>query len=184
VATYFAVNMVLSHWDGYFNNYYTYHDLKNNKWEMYPWDQDKTWGYYDGIDSNEAFFNMPLTFGMEGDPRPHGENSGRNPFGPGPAWWRPGGYFSSPLLANPQFRKIFLAKTKVILEKHYTEAVYFPIIDQMAERLREDIAFRAKFRGGDDDYASRLMEHNVTSLKVHLQKRRAFLLEQDDLKAN
>jgi hypothetical protein len=24
VATYFAVNMVLSHWDGYFNNYFTY----------------------------------------------------------------------------------------------------------------------------------------------------------------
>jgi hypothetical protein len=185
VATYFAVNMVLSHWDGYFNNYYTYHDLKKNKWEIYPWDQDKTWGYYDGIDSDDVFSNMPLTFGMEGDPRPEGDGGrGGNPFGPGPAWWRPGGHFSSPLLANPQFRKIFLAKTREILEKHYTEAVYFPIIDQMAQRLREDVAFRARFRGGDDDYAARLMEHNVTSLKVHLQKRRAFLLEQDELKAN
>ncbi len=43
VATYFAVNMVLSHWDGFFNNYFTYHDRKGGgKREMYPWDQDKT----------------------------------------------------------------------------------------------------------------------------------------------
>jgi spore coat protein CotH len=39
VINYFAVNMVLSHWDGYFNNYFTYHDVHHTgKWTMYPWD--------------------------------------------------------------------------------------------------------------------------------------------------
>jgi spore coat protein CotH len=182
VANYFAVNMVLSHWDGYFNNYYTYHDLKNNKWEIYPWDQDKTWGYHDGIDHDDVFVTMPLTFGMLGDPRPPDDGRRANPFGAGPAWWRPGGYFSTPLLANPKFRKIFLARVKEILEKHYTEEVYFPVIDEMAERLKDDAALRVRTRGGDANYASQVMEHNVRLLKRHLQKRRAFLLEQDELK--
>src|SRR5262249_18096233 len=58
VINYFAVNMVLSHWDGYFNNYFTYHDVNGTgKWTMYPWDQDKTWGYHDGIRGYELFFD-------------------------------------------------------------------------------------------------------------------------------
>src|SRR5207237_437177 len=71
VVNYFAVNMVLSHWDGYFNNYFTYHDVHDTgKWTMYPWDQDKTWGFHDGIRGYDFFFDMPLTFGMEGDVPP------------------------------------------------------------------------------------------------------------------
>ena len=186
VATYFAINMVLSHWDGYFNNYFTYHDTHGTKkWEMYPWDQDKTWGYYDGIGGDDVFFDMPLTFGMQGDPRPGDRwgGNGGNPFGPGPAWWRPGGYFSSPLLANPQFRKIFLTRVKEILDKDYTEAVYFPLLKQTAERLNEDVILRAKMHGSDEGYAKQVLEHNIESLRTHLLKRRAFLLEQPELLA-
>src|SRR5206468_1378269 len=70
VVNYFAVNMLLSHCDGYFNNYFTYHDLRTGKWTMYPWDQDKTWGFHDGIRGYEVFFDMPVTFGMAGDVPP------------------------------------------------------------------------------------------------------------------
>jgi hypothetical protein len=66
VATYFAVNTVLSHWDGFFNNYFAYRDPKRGKWILVPWDQDKTWGYYAGLPDDRVFFDMPLTFGMEG----------------------------------------------------------------------------------------------------------------------
>jgi len=37
---------------------------------MYPWDQDKTWGHHDGNNGESVFFDMPLTFGMEGTSRP------------------------------------------------------------------------------------------------------------------
>jgi spore coat protein CotH len=175
--------MVLSHWDGYFNNYYTYHDPKNNKWEMYPWDQDKTWGYFDGS-GDEVFFDMPLTFGMDGDQRPPDHwGGGGNPFGGGPAWWRPGGYFSAPLLANPQFRKVFLSRVKEILDKDYTEAVYFPLLDATAQRLKDDAILRARMQGSDEAYAVKSLEHNIELLKTHLLKRRAFLLEQPELLA-
>jgi len=193
VATYFAVNMIVSHWDGFFNNYYTYHDTRGTKkWEMYPWDQDKTWGYYDGIRPGEVFFDMPLTFGMEGA-RPPGAREDRGgpggfggPFGGGPfgrggpGWWRDGGHFSRPLLANPQFRKMFLARTREILETIYTEEVYFPLIDELSERLKEDVSLRAKL-WGDPDSGVRLLEENIRSLRAHVTERRRFLLAQEEL---
>jgi CotH kinase protein/Lamin Tail Domain len=198
VATYFAVNMVLSHWDGYFNNYYTYHDPKRNKWMMFPWDQDKTWGYYDSLGDDGVFVDMPLTFGMDGD-RPPGQGGGGrnggvfgglfgggggNGFGGGPGapWWRQPGYFSGPLLANPQFRKVFLARTKDILEKVYTPQIYEPLIDSMVERLREDAGMRAKARRERPEEGVRLLMHNADLLKTHLVKRREFLLAQKELK--
>jgi hypothetical protein len=179
VAIYFAVNMVLSHWDGFFNNYFPYHDTKNGKWEMYPWDQDKTWGYYDGLPDDQVFFDMPLTFGMAGD-RPPGNSGGG--FGPrGPMWWRPGGHFSRPLLANPRFRKVFLARTREILEKTYTKEVYFPLIGTMAKSLEEDVRLRAEATGRSADAGTQEFARNVELLKTHLIKRREFLLEQEEI---
>ena len=141
VATYFAVNMALSHWDGFFNNYFPYHDTENGKWGMYPWDQDKTWGYYDGLPDDQVFFDMPLTYGMAGD-RPPGhrgvEDVAAASVAAAQCGGARGGCFSRPLLANPQFRKVFLDRTREILETIYTEETYFPLIEEMAERLKEE----------------------------------------------
>ncbi len=184
VATYFAVNMVLSHWDGFFNNYFPYHDTKNGKWEMYPWDQDKTWGYFDGLPDDQVFFDMPLSFGMAGDrpPGASGDAARGGRFGRGgPMWWREGGYFSRPLLANVQFRKLFLARTKEILEKIYTKEVYFPLIESMAESLEEDVKLRAEATGRAADAGTQELARNIELLKTHLLKRREFLLDQKEL---
>ncbi len=188
VATYFAVNTIISHWDGFFNNYFAYHDVERNKWQMYPWDQDKTWGYYDGLPDDQVFFDMPLTYGMEGDQPPG--RSGDSPAGGGsrrgfggrPMWWRRGGEFSRPLLANPQFRAVFLSRTKEILETIYTQDVYFPLIDEMAERLKDDLMLAAKSYGEDFENVAARLEKNVPSLRTHLLKRREFLLEQEELR--
>ena len=56
---------------GFFNNHFVYHDTQGTgKWTMYPWDQDKTWGYHDGIQGYDVFVKMPLTTGMAGDVPP------------------------------------------------------------------------------------------------------------------
>ena len=185
VATYFAVNMVLSHWDGYFNNYFTYHDTrKTGKWTMYPWDQDKTWGHHDGLRENDVFFDMPLSFGMAGDAPPNWPKGQPPPggFGFGAIWWRPGGEFSKPLLANPHFRKLFLARTKVILETVYTEDVFFPLIKELGDRLEDDFKYRALLRKQDPKEAVAGLQRNLNSLREHLTKRRSFLLAQDEIK--
>jgi hypothetical protein len=183
---YFAVNMVLSHWDGYFNNYLTYNDVRGTrKWTIYPWDQDKTWGYHDGIRGYEVFTDMPLTLGMAGD-RPPGWPKDKEP--PNTfdfkysIWWRPGGVFAKPLLANPHFRKLFLARSKELLETVYTEEVFFPIIDKMGERLKDEVKLRAELRREDPKRAAEHLRKNLDSLKEHLTKRRAFLLDQEELK--
>ena len=183
VATYFAVNMLLSHWDGFFNNYFTYHDI-GGKWEMYPWDQDKTWGYYDGLPEDQVFFDMPLTFGMEGD-RPPGYSKDQpapRGFNGDTPWWRPGGYFSKPLLANPKFRKIFLTKTRDLLQNVYKEEVFFPVIDDLGQRLREEVKLRATASQENPDRAVERFDRNLKSLKEHLVRRRQFLLAQEELK--
>jgi hypothetical protein len=184
VINYFAVNILLSHWDGFFNNYFTYHDVHGTgKWTMYPWDQDKTWGYHDAIRGYEVFYDMPTTFGMKGD-RPPGYPKNL----PAPqtfstaSWWRPGGHFSQPLLANPQFRKLFLARTKGLLETVYTEEIFFPLIDKMGERVKEDVRIRAQIRGQNPKQSAEHLRRNLESLKEHLTKRRKFLLEQDEIK--
>ena len=179
VASYFAVNTVLSHWDGFFNNHFPYHDTKRGKWELYPWDQDKTWGYYDGLPDDQVFFDMPITFGMEGDrPPSRGDNNSGRGFRRGPRWWRPGGEFSRPLLANPRLRRIFLDRTGEILKTVYTEDVYFPLMDSMAEGIEEEVKLRAEATGRNVEDAMKELERNVGLLKMHLTKRRQFLLEQ------
>ena len=183
VAGYFAVNMVLSHWDGFFNNYFTYRDPKRGKWQMYPWDQDKTWGFYDGLPDDQVFFDMPLTFGMEGD-RPPGMQPGGNPGGPGRGramWWRPGGYFSRPLLANPRFREIFLDRTARVIREVYTEERYSRLIDALVSRLEADAGIRATLRGEQPEAGKKLLTRDAQLLKDHLAKRRQFLLQQKDL---
>jgi hypothetical protein len=183
VATYFAVNMVLSHWDGYFNNYLTYRDPKSGRWEMYPWDQDKTWGFYDGLGHDDVFTDLPLTNGMEGDVAPGGARGGS--FGGGNVqWWRRGGAFSRPLLANPHFRKIFLARTAQILETVYTPEVYNPLIDATAERIRDDVRLRGRMYGRDAAASDQELARLVALLKRHLTERRAYLLAQPELKPN
>jgi len=72
---------------------------------------------------------------------------------------------------------------KEILDKDYTEAVYFPLLKQTAARLSEDVILRAKMHGSDEGYAKQVLEHNIESLRTHLLKRRAFLLEQPELLA-
>lgn len=186
MVNYFAVNMVLSHWDGYFNNYFTYHDTRGTKrWTMYPWDQDKTWGFHDGIRGYEVFTDMPVTFGMEGDKPPGWPKDRQVPggFGFGAVWWRPGGYFSKPLLANPQFRKLFLARTKELLETVYTEEQFFPLIKATGERLEEEVKVRAQLMRQSPEQANTHLQRNLDSLREHLVKRRQFLLGQDEIKS-
>jgi hypothetical protein len=185
VATYFAVNMILSHWDGFFNNYYTYHDTDGTKkWQMYPWDQDKTWGITD--DGETVFYDMPLNFGMNGavPPGSHAKppKPGEAPFiDDGPFWWRPPGFFSGPLLANPHFRQIFLARVREILTKVYTQDTYFPLIDRLADQLKQDIRLESKESGEPVVGGLQAVDRYAQHLKDHLSKRRQFLLEQKSL---
>lgn len=186
VINYFAVNSLLSYWDGFFNGYFTYHDIGGTgKWEMYPWDQDKTFGYHAGIPANQTFYQLPLTYGAAGDVPPGWTNPQppRNFLEGGSAWWRPGGWFSKPLLANPQLRPHYLARIRELMETAFTEERLFPILDGYRIRLEGEVAYRAGLRGEKPERAQARFDRNIASIKDNITQRRKWLLAQREIRS-
>lgn len=172
-AGYYAVGMCVQNWDGFFNNYYLYHDEKDTgKWEMYPWDNDKTWGDYDGHPPEYDWYEMPLTFGMDDGRSPANRFFGFN------GWWRPPGFFSGPLLANPGFRKVFLARLGNLCTNAFTEEKMLPLINALEKRLEPEIQVRARLRGENPVEALGRFYDDIQSLRNQVKYRRQFILEQ------
>lgn len=179
-ASYYAANMCLSNWDGFFNNHYVYHDVGDSgRWEVYPWDEDKTWGDYDGAPGDYAWYDFPLTSGMEGDRAPSRLFSffNRGPFG-GTAWWRPPGYFSGPLLANASFRRLFLARLESACHETFSEPSFLPVIDGLEKRLLPEVRHRARIRGRNPSSAERQFRADIESFRRQLKHRRTFMLKE------
>jgi hypothetical protein len=188
-AGYYAVNMCVQNWDGFFNNYFLHHDLgPEGRWSIIPWDEDKTWGYFDGGPRDASWYDMPLTLGMRGDkPGPVSARRGvfallggggmQGPFG-GPGWWRPGGWFAEPLLANEEFRKRFLARLRELCDGPFTEAQFGPVIDGLQNRLLGEVTFRADALGYDPEAAVREFRTQIESFRRQVVKRREFILQQ------
>ena len=178
LASYYAVSMCIQNWDGFFNNYYAFHDPRpGGKWEIVPWDQDKTWGDHDGASPAYDWYEMPLTYGMTGDRAP-----GRAWFGGWPVagaeWWRPPGHFSGPLLANPQFRQRCLDRLRELCDTVFTPEAFGPEIAALEDRLEPEIPFRAHLGRQSAEGALGRFHHDIESFHRQLVHRRRFLLEQ------
>ncbi len=177
MVNYFAVNSLLSHWDGFFNNYFPYHDTRNDKWEMYPWDQDSTWSQRGGDLSSLSA--MPLNFGAADAEPPGGRGSWRGGFGGGGVWWwRDGGEISKPLLANPRFRERFQDRLDELCGTVFTEGEFGKRIRDLEHTLEPEVKLRAKLRGTDEAAAVKELSEIMGALRDHLEQRRAFILAQ------
>lgn len=183
-AAYYAAAHCLSNWDGFFNNHFLYHDVsEGGKWAIIPWDNDKTWGDYDGAPQDYSWYKMPLTFGMNGDRPPSTSIRQRffsrrmSPFG-SVNWWRPPGEFSGPLLANPTFRKRFLAHLKLLCEGPFSSASFGPVVDQLELALTPTIEWDAQVRQQNTEQAKILFRSYLQSFRDQLDKRRAFLIHE------
>ncbi len=192
MVNYFAVNSLISHWDGFFNNYFLYFDRKGaGKWSIYPWDQDSTWSQRGG--PPEELYRMPLYFGAEGatpqgivpvenrDQRnrrggfPGFGGPGRGGFGGGFFWWRDGGELSRPLLANPEFNRRFQKRLLELTDTVFTEEVFGAKIDQLRETLEPEVRLRARLRSSDEEAAVAAFQRTTGALREHLQQRRTFV---------
>jgi hypothetical protein len=94
------------------------------------------------------------------------------------SWWRPPGYFSGPLLANPEFRRRFLARLQELCQTVYTEQTFYPIIDAMEKRLEPEVRLRAQLSGQDPRQAAREFANDMQSFRNQVQNRRKFILKQ------
>lgn len=178
-AGYFAVGQCLQNWDGCFNNYFAYHGPgPEGRWEIFPWDLDKTWGDYDGGSPQYDWYTMPLNFGMNGAKEPASWLARRrHPWG-SVEWWRPPGWFSGPLLANPQFRQRFLQRLATLCQTEFTEERFGPVIDDLAAKLEPEVPWRARAIGGDPSWALAEFKADIDSFRRQLKERRAFLLQE------
>jgi hypothetical protein len=192
VINYYAVNMLISHWDGFFNNYFIYHDrMGSGKWSLYPWDQDSTWSQRGGNPGD--LHKMPLNYGSEGarppgvQPEDNGDNDrgGRSRrfggFGSrrGFGYWRDGDSISKPLLANPTFRGKFLARLKELALNVFTSEQFGPRIEFLKSSLEPEIRLRAGMvNNKDPEEALDSFHQTIFSLQEHLNKRRAFVLQE------
>jgi hypothetical protein len=183
MASYYAVNHLIANWDGFHNNHFAYLDLNGSgKWEVYPWDLDKTFGDFDGAPDDYAFYDLPLTYGAQGDVSPSLDRRSttrnhRGPFG-GVSWWRGGGYFSRPLLANAAFRGHFLARLRELCETEFTEEKLYPWINDMERRLAPEVRVRALESGQSPEHALDSLRSDMESIRRFIKGRRAFLLRE------
>ncbi len=177
-VNYYAVNMCIQNWDGFFNNHFVYHDLRpGGKWDIIPWDEDKTWGEYDGCPQDYSWYDMPLTYGMNGD-RSSGGNSwfGGGPFGGGSSWWRPPGFLSGPLLSNPQFRQRMLARLGELCATVFTPEKFGPVVQNLQQQLRPEVELKARANGRDPASALKQFDADIASYHRQLLQRRKFIL--------
>ncbi len=178
---YYAVNMCIQNWDGFFNNYFIYRSPgRDGAWEIIPWDEDKTWGDYDGASSDYDWVSMPLSTGMAGD-RPTGSLWSflfSGPFG-GASWWRPPGWFSGPLLANPQFRDRFLQRLREVCQTSFTPQGMEAAIARVRIRLEPEVRFRAEIlHDQSPESAVEAFHRHIASFRLQVEQRRAFILRQ------
>src|SRR6185503_14787144 len=96
----------------------------------------------------------------------------------GVSWWRGGGYFSKPLLANAAFRGHFLARLRDLCETEFTEEKLYPWIDDMERRLRPEVRVRAVALGQDTDHALGAFRSDMESIRRFIKGRRNFLLRE------
>ncbi len=180
VANYFAVNMCIQNWDGFFNNYFAYHGPgQNGKWEIYPWDEDKTFGDYDGASNRYDWYTLPLTYGANlGNAAQSQRSFGGFSFGGGGSWWRPPGHFSGPLLANPQFRAVFLARLGELCQTVFAEESLGPIIQAMEQRLGPEVRLRAQALNQSPQRGLSEFAGYMESFRAQVQNRRKFILSE------
>jgi hypothetical protein len=179
-ASYYAVNMCISNWDGFFNNHFIYHDTADTgKWEVYPWDQDKTWGDCDGGPSDYSWYALPLTSGMNGVPSPSGgKYYFRRSYFNGAAWWRPPGHFSGPILANEAFRNVFLDRLKELCHGVFSEPQFLSAIDGLETRLLPEISYSARTRNRRSGNVEEQFRDQIDSFRRQLKHRRTFILKE------
>jgi hypothetical protein len=94
------------------------------------------------------------------------------------SWWRGGGYFSKPLLANAAFRGHFLARLRDLCETEFTEEKLYPWINDMERRLAPEVRVRALESGQSPEHALDSLRSDMESIRRFIKGRRAFLLRE------
>jgi hypothetical protein len=166
VMNYQVVSFILSHWDGIKNNIFLYHDpAPNGKWEIIPWDVDKTFGY---TDTNPMFWKMPIDFYITGIAPGSPELIGRDLNGP----------ISRPFHSVPELQQEFVQRVAQALDGLCSIERVEGLIENIENLLLQDLELIEEYTGSRNTRRRTQITTSYDTMRFFLHNRHEFLRTQ------
>ncbi len=154
---YSVASVLSSNWDGFHNNNWMYLDPDTQKWEIIPWDLDKTWGY---TDSNHMFAEMPVNFPLNGQAA-HASRS------TGPVTGR--------LHNNNVLHQEYIDRLTHEFNNSFSEERMYSKIDEIEQFLLADLLLLEEQMGGERDDRRSQINESYETLRTFVRLRREYL---------
>jgi spore coat protein CotH len=136
-------------------NYYLYHDLNTDKWEVIPWDKDHTFGNPTRFDTT-LFWDGPIDLGTDRNPSPVGGSN----------------VLVDRILDVPEFRRQYCLRLMELLQATFTEPLLVPLVDQYYDEIETDGELDVwKWGWEDNDW----FRQGPSRLKTFIRERNDFL---------
>lgn len=111
---YYATRIFLADYDYFVRNYYLYHDLAADKWEIIPWDLDLAMDYDSGFSA--------IDLGTSQTPSINGWNR-----------------LFDRLLSVPKYRRFYCDRLTELMDSTFEQESFTAVADSLADTVRPDI---------------------------------------------
>ncbi|MEW6238882.1 MAG: CotH kinase family protein [Candidatus Omnitrophota bacterium] len=166
VMGYEVATFLLSHWDGFKNNIFLYHNPPPlDQWEIIPWDVDKTFGY---TDSDPMFWKMPIDFPITGIAPGSPELTGRNLVG----------VIGRPFHMDADLHREFVQKVREALDGLFSLDRVNGMIQEAETLLNQDLDLLEQYLGRPRNDRRNQIKTSYDTLRRFLRLRHEFLRTQ------
>lgn len=156
LLNYCVARTLVSNAEDWQKNHYLFLNPKDagGKWEIFPWDNDLTWGHVcnfeKGLLNDDFITTQPSFYNVEGNPLLCAVRD-------------------DPVLRAEYYRRLYQA-----LQEDFTESIWSQRIDELSAKIKEDV-----LRDPNKWETSRGFLSEIDRLKNYVRLRRNFLLEVD-----
>jgi len=158
VMGYSVAGVLMSNWDGFFNNMFLIHNPPPiDRWECVPWDLDKTFGF---TDSDHMFVEMPLEFPLNGQAR-------RASREPGPV--------SRPFHMDPEFNQEYLKRVRAALDGLFSIERVTGLMNEIETLLLDDLALLEEYTGQQRNGRREQIVESYDTMETFLHLRHDYL---------
>lgn len=177
---YFSViSVLISNWDGFFNNHWLYYDINFKKWEFIPWDLDKTFGLNlqefkldDAVTYlDHSLKDLPISWPWEGQWTQSDDNELAT------RETRPPGRVHSELHKICEFQSQYLDVLENLMDTSFRFNDLRLKIDELENRLLEDINLAEQYTGKSRASYQQKVITVYQGLKNYLMGRYTWLLK-------
>ncbi len=166
VMGYEVAMFLLSHWDGIKNNIFLYHSPDDPyRWEIIPWDVDKTFGY---TDSDPMYWEMPIDFYLTGEAPGSPELTGRSLIGP----------ISRPFHMDHELNQDFINHVATALDGLFSLERVGGMIDDDQDLLLADLQSIEEYTGTTNDARRDQINTSYETMRYFMEMRHQFLRTQ------